>query len=219
MKKIFTLLLCLPAVIILTACGGRGGNKKADSGKINADSVADKALEEAAAMNSFSQAAAEVFIRKHGGLDPKSIEPDWKYVVDEKTMANYGDRNHGSLQYQKTGDDSLTREVYEEWVRKVYAATKAISDDRINIMGFEDAKDEVGALTEKNLDEMFEKSQKAWLYLGMYTWGYRLNGKFMRVSTQYEENKNAAEIDIAHGMNKPWSELKKDMEKALDALK
>ena len=104
-------------------------------------------------------------------------------------------------------------------MRKVYAATKAVSDDGINIMGFEDAKDQEGALKEKSLDEMFEKSKGAWLYLGMYSWSYRLKGKFMRVSTEYEEDKNAAEIDVAHGMNKSWREMEKDMEKALDMLK
>ena len=218
MKKILTLWMCLSAVVVLTACGGNANKKTAD-GKVDAEAVVDKALEEAAAKNSFSQAAAEVFIRKHGGLDPKAIEPDWKFVIDEKTMANYGDRNHGSLQYQKPEGDTLTREVYEQWVRKVYAATKAVSDDGINIMGFEDAKDQEGALKEKSLDEMFEKSKGAWLYMGMYSWSYRLKGKFMRVSTEYEEDKNAAEIDVAHGMNKSWREMEKDMEKALDMLK
>lgn len=219
MKKILTLCMCLSAVVALTACGGGNANKKTADGKVDAEAVVDKALEEAAAKNSFSQAAAEVFLRKHGGLDPKAIEPDWKFVIDEKTMANYGDRNHGSLQYQRADGDTLTREVYEQWVRKVYKATKAVSDDGINIMGFEDAKDQEGALKEKSLDEMFEKSKGAWLYLGMYSWSYRLKGKFMRVSTEYEEDKNAAEIDVAHGMNKSWSEMEKDMEKALDMLK
>lgn len=220
MKKIFALWMCLSAVVLLTACGGGNADKqKTADGKVDAGAVVDQALEEAAAKNSFSQAAAEVFIRKHGGLDPKAIEPDWKYVIDEKTMANYGDRNHGSLQYQRADGDTLTREVYEAWVRKVYAATQAISDDGINIMGFEDAKDKEGALKEKSIDEMLEKTKNAWIYLGMYSWGYRFNGKFMRVSTEYEEDKNAAEIDVAHGMNKSWEEMEKDMEKALDMLK
>lgn len=214
MTKIFTLWMCLSAVVLLTACGGRNGNKKRADGKVDTKAVVDKALEEAAAENSFSQAAAELFIKKHGGLAPKSIEPDWKFEIDEKTMANYGDRNHGSLRYQKPEGDTLTREVYEEWVRKVYAATKAVSDDGINIMGFEDAKDQEGALKEKNLDEMLGKSKDAW-----FSWSYRLDGKFMRISTQYVEDKNAAEIDVAHGMNKSWDELEKDMEKALEMLK
>lgn len=213
MKRNIFIILGMAGLIMATACGGGNANKENALNENGTESI-----EEAAAKNSFSQAAAELFIKKQGGLELEAIEPDWKYEIDEKTMANYGDSSHGSLRFQKPENDSLSRDDYEVWVRKVYMATKTISDDKRNIEGFENAKNLEEAIAERSLDEMLEKNKNAWIYLGMYSWGYRLNGKFMRVNTIYNEKKGhySVEVDIAQGLNKPLDELLKEAEEAME---
>ncbi len=218
MKKIFTALACMVTITIFTSCGGGNSGKDTDGEKTEIGEIVGEMFKEAKKVNAFSQAAAERFIKRNGGLDPKSIEPDWKYIIDEKTMANYGDNSHGSLRFQKPDGEKLLQEEYEVWVRKVYNASKAISDDGRNIKGFEETDDKDIAVSEKTLEDMLEKAKGSFMgSLGMYEWGYRYKGKFMRVRLQREENNNkyAAEIDVADAMNKSMTELMKDAEKYL----
>ena len=214
MKKKVLALMCIAAVTILTACGGGNTKKQSADGKIDVQAVAEKVFKG----ETRSKAAAEHFIKKNGGLKLSDILPDWSYTTEPEKNNFYGDESKGVVRFVKPEGEELSKEDYIEWVRKVYAATAKISDDGFNIKGFENADDAATALSEKPINEMIEQSLTGWIYLGMYDWGYRLNGRMMRIwMNRNEKNNNYwAQIDVCRAMEKNMDDLMKDAEKALE---
>ena len=186
--------------------------------KQSANDIVKEAVKEADIKNSFSEEAAEVFMQKLAGLGKKDVQPDFPYIIDEQTMANYGDNNHASFFFIKDGSD-VTKEEFNAWLKKLFNATAAVADDKHNIQGYGFGKGDV----EITFDEVLNKGM-------MKVWSYKYNGKIMDVypDTKYGKFTTkektyggeghgdiAVKIDIAVGMQKSMNEYEKDIEKAL----
>jgi len=207
--KTTKLVLISIATIMMVACGGNSSKQTTDTQEVTEDVVNASPR---------SKVAAEHFIVGHGGINIADILPDWSYTTDPEDRNFYGDESKGVIRFNKPEGEELSKEDYIAWVRKVYAATKKISDDGINIQGFEGANDKAGALAEKPLEEMLEKAEGGFIYLGMYEWGYRYKDKFMRVYLDRTEKdgKYWAQIDIVNALTKSFDETMQDAEKALE---
>lgn len=216
LKTACVMLFALMATILFTACGGKSSDKQvADAEKkIDAEAIVEEVFKGEAR----SKAAAEHYIKKSGGLNPSHLLPDWNHTTEPEQNNFYGDSGKGVMRFWKPEGEELSKEDYIAWVRKVYEATKKISDDGFNIRGFEDSSEKDEALSEKPFDEMIEKGDSGWFYLGMYNWGYRLNGKFMRIYTERSDknDKYYAQVDVCNAMHKSMDELFQDAEKALE---
>ncbi len=212
------IVLLTAAAVIAVSCGGRKSGKLTADGKIDAQAVAEKMVKEAEKLDAFSKAAAEYYMKKNGGLNPADILPDWSYTTEPEKNNFYGEDGKSIMRFVKPEGEELSQEDYIAWVRKVYAATAKISDDGFNIKGFENADDKETALSEKPVDEMIEQSLGGWIYLGMYDWGYRLDGRMMRIwlNRNEKDNKYWAQIDVCRAMEKNMDELFKDAEEALE---
>ncbi|MDO5571118.1 MAG: hypothetical protein Q4F97_06590 [Bacteroidales bacterium] len=201
----------MATVAMFTACGG--GKRKDKSN--TEDIVAEK-------VNSFSQKAAENSIKAIGGMSLASFAPEWKYEVDESTMTNYGDSNHGSILFQKHSGESLSDEEYDAWIKKVYEATKAVSDNKMNIYGYESKSKKEEAMTEWKLDEILNQTGFM-AKLGNREWGFVYKGSLKRVRIERWDNKkfddkviSGVEIDVANALQKSFDDTMKDAEKALE---
>ena len=214
MKKTNLALMCMAAVAMLTACGGGNSTKQSSDDTLDAQELAEKVANAPAR----SRIAAEYFIKNNGGLDPADLLPDWNYIIEPESNSFYGDTGIGTMCFYSPDGEELTKEAYTAWVRKLYDASKKISDDGFNIEGFEGSSDPAIALGEKSLEDMIAKGESGIIYLGMYSWGYRYNGKMMRIWTEREERngKYWAKIDVANALTKSFDETMQDAEKALE---
>lgn len=213
MKQIL-IFTCVLAALMFTACGDKNSKKQSADGKVDIQVVEEVLFKG----EKNSKAAAEHFIKKSGGLDLNDILPDWSYTTEPEKNNFYGEEAKSIIRFVKPAGEELSKEDYIDWVRKVYAATAKISDDGFNIKGFENASDAETALSEKPIDEMIDQSLGGWIYLGMYDWGYRLNGKMMRIwmNRNDKDNNYWAQIDVCRAMEKSMDELFEDAEKALE---
>ncbi len=199
------------------------GAEEYDGDKVDAQDVVEKALQEAEEVNAFSTGAADAAMKSLGGLGLDEVKPDFPYILDDETMGNYGDNSsygHASFFFIKDGGD-VTKEEYETWLKKVYDATAAVSDDGRNIQGFGFGDGDVPKSFEDVLGGGF-----------MQVWSYKYNGQFMDVypSTEYgsftvSETKTygsegggdfGVKIDITVGMQKSWDESEQDIEAAFE---
>ncbi len=200
-----------------------GDAEEYDGEKVDAQAVVEKALREAEDVDAFSTGAADAAMKELGGLGLEQVKPDFAYILDDETMGNYGDNSsygHASFFFIKDGGD-VAKEEYETWLKKVYDATAAVSDDGRNIQGFGFGDGDVPKSFEDVLGGGF-----------MQVWSYKYNGRFMDVypSTEYgsftvNETKTygsessgdiGVKIDIAVGMQKGWDEYEKDIEEAFE---
>lgn len=200
--------------IFAISCSGGSKQQSAD-----AEEVAKEMVKEAEITNSFSEAAAEASMKKLAGLGKADVQPDFPYIIDENTKANYGDNSHAQYFFIKEGSD-ITKDEYHAWLKKVFDATASVSDDKHNIQGYGFGEGDV----EITFDEVLKKGL-------MQVWSYKYKGKIMDV---YPDTKNgkfstkektygtdksgdiAVRIDIAVGMQKSMKEYEKDIEKAFD---
>jgi hypothetical protein len=218
-KQTFAAVIILAMVFMLVACGG--GSKES---KGNVADAVDKAVSDAFSGNSFSEKAAAQAL-KDRGIDEKDIEPDFEWEIDEDLMATYGDNSHGSIMFIKKGDDDMTDDEYDAWLKKVFDATAKASDDGHNIQGFSFGDGDV----EKTWDEVISSDSF------MTTWSYKYKDQIMDVYPDREQNPNkesetitepdgkwnivyhyyAVKIDIANGLQKSFDETMKDAEEAI----
>ena len=188
MKKIALLVLSLMLALSFAACGskpdseGAGGGAdqqvsprasdnsdssdspdSSDEDKIDALDIAESLLEEAAADNSFSVAAAAA-AWKQRGINVSDVEPDWEYTVNEDAMHAYGDTSsygHGVIRFTKKTEGYLSDEDYRAWVAKAFKATADIADNGFNIQGF----DWGDGIVPRTLDEVFDSFVQTWSYI------------------------------------------------------
>jgi hypothetical protein len=233
MKKIITFTLALILALSLAACGGKtNGGSGAEGGKIDANEVAEQALDDAIAKNSFSEEAGAAAIKKLGGVDEKDITPDWSWTTDDSTMMNYGDGSdygHGSLLFIKDSTDDLTEDEYLAWARKVYDATAKISETSSNIYGW-NVGDGSNPDGEISFDEAMGVGSEALVFMAV--WCYKYNGKYMWVNIEQVENPKkesevtddfkfiyhyyGVKIDISVGLQKSFDDTMQDAEDAFE---
>lgn len=223
MKKIFALLLAVMMLFGLAACGGseNTGKTDADNEKVNAEELAHDALEQAEELDSFSEAAAEHYLKAYG-ISYDELKPVWEYEVSEKG-AYADDPASGSghaVVIFKNPNGELTDEQIKAYYEQVFKVTAAASDDGYNIIGHEFVGDGEDPGDETTLEDALSGFLRGWCF--------RKNGKSMAVyvSDIYDNDKESefdrlfyyygVKFDIGVGLQKSFDDTLNDMEQALE---
>lgn len=223
MKKIFALLLAVMMLFGLAACGDseNTGKTDADNEKVNAEELAQDALEQAEELDSFSEAAAEHYLKAYG-INYDELKPVWEYEVSEKGA--YADdpasgSGHAVVVF-KNPNGELTDEQIKEYYEQVFKVTAAASDDGYNIIGHEFVGDGENPGDETTLEDALNGFLQGWCF--------RKNGKSMAVyvSDIYDNDKESelnrlfyyygVKFDIGVGLQKSFDDTLNDMEQALE---
>ena len=223
MKKIFALLLALLMLFCLAACGNSEdtGNKNTDDGKVNTEDLAQDALAQAEELDSFSEAAAEHYLKAYG-INYDELKPVWEYTVSEKG-AYADDPANGSghaVVIFKNPNGEITDEQIKAYYEQVFKVTAAASDDGYNIIGHEFVGDGEDPGDETTLEDALNGFLQGWCF--------RKNGKSMAVyvSEIYDNDKDSelnrlfyyydVKFDIGVGLQKSFDDTLNDMEQALE---
>lgn len=223
MKKIFALLLAVMMLFGLAACGGseNTGKTDADNEKVNAEELAQDALEQAEELDSFSEAAAEHYLKAYG-ISYDELKPVWEYEVSEKG-AYADDPASGSghaVVIFKNPNGEITDEQIKAYYEQVFKVTAAASDDGYNIIGHEFVGDGENPGDETTLEDALSGFLRGWCF--------RKNGKSMAVyvSEIYDNDKDSelnrlfyyygVKFDIGVGLQKSFDDTLNDMEQALE---
>ncbi len=223
MKKIFALLLAVMMLFGLAACGGseNTGKTDADNEKVNAEELAQDALEQAEELDSFSEAAAEHYLKAYG-ISYDELKPVWEYEVSEKG-AYADDPASGSghaVVIFKNPNGEITDEQIKAYYEQVFKVTAAASDDGYNIIGHEFVGDGEDPGDETTLEDALSGFLRGWCF--------RKNGKSMAVyvSEIYDNDKDSelnrlfyyygVKFDIGVGLQKSFGDTLNDMEQALE---
>lgn len=218
MKKVFLALMCMATMTMFIGCGGR--SKKADSAQ-KAEEAMEK-LVETGAFGERTKAATQAAF-KGIGLTLGQVEPDYKYI-DEDTLkiyrgVVYQGRYEGSAVFIKADKADVSREEFEDYIRKIYAVTQKTADDGKVIYGFEKRSKAEEANAEWSADDIL--AQKILGFpLDAFDWGFRLKGKYMRIAVSLlEANKKypaRLQVHFYDALQKSMDETMKDAEKALE---
>ena len=223
MKKIFALLLAVIMLFSFAACGGSEdtGKTDTDGGKVNAEDEAQDIIDKAEDFDSFSEAAAEHYLKAYG-ISYDELKPVWEYEVSEKGA--YADdpangSGHAVVIFKYT-DGELSDEQIKAYYEQVFKATAAASDDGYNIIGHEFVGDGENAGDETTLEDALSGFLQGWCF--------RKNGKIMAVyvSEIYDNDKESefdrifyyygVKFDIGVGLQKSFGETMDDMEQAFE---
>lgn len=224
MKKLLALLLAAMMLLSFAACGEKEDNDESNVNndeKIDAQDVIEKELEKAEEFESFSVDAVEYYLKKSVDIKLSDLEPDWEWKLKSDYSAYADDPStgtgHATIKFTKA-DGEVTDEEFDDWYKKVFDATAKASQDGHNIRGYEFSGDGEDALGEVTLEEALD----SWLMKG---WAFRKNDKIyvVYVSSEYDKDKDSelgklfyydsAEIDIAVGLQKSFSDTMDEAEK------
>jgi len=223
MKKIFALLLAVIMLFSFAACGGSEdtGKTDTDGGKVIEEDAAQDIIDKAEDFDSFSEAAAEHYLKAYG-ISYDELKPVWEYEVSEKGA--YADDpasgiGHAVVIFKYT-DGELSDEQIKAYYEQVFKATAAASDDGYNIIGHEFVGDGENAGDETTLEDALSGFLQGWCF--------RKNGKIMAVyvSEIYDNDKESefdrifyyygVKFDIGVGLQKSFGETVDDMEQAFE---
>ncbi len=235
MKKLFISFLCIAALTMFTGC-----NKKknvTEDGKIDAEKVAEKVMNKAFEGEKYSKEAAEYYFQEGFGLKLSDLAPT--YPLNETSKYTYaGEKNQytGNIEvlanFKIADDTPYSTADHENTVRRIYAQTKAISENGINMYGFEEKNTKEEAMSEKDLEKMIQDGKGSSfmgleLYIGTYGWAFLKDDKLYHCEVSLLENKNEKDdkgnnrkmgyaVKIYKALDKSFDDSMKDLEKALE---
>lgn len=224
MKKTVFALICV-ACVTLCACGNQGGKKaaKGDEGKVDLEKVADKMMKEAFEGEKYSKEAAEYYFLKNEGIKLSDLAPDYKLNETSK-YTYYGDERDVLANFKIQDGDTYTKEQHIENVRRIYAVTKKVADNGINVYGFEDKSDKEEAMAEKDLEKMIQDNMGTKIlgieiYVGSYGWSFLKDGVLHRCEIsllEKDDTKLGYSVKMYKGLQKSFDETLSDAEKMLE---
>lgn len=216
--------MCVAGLVFCAGCGNKGG-KKADAkdGKVDLEKVADNLVKEALEGDKYSKEAAEYYFKKNEGIKFSDLAPDYKLNETSK-YTYYGDEHDALANFKIQDGDTYTKEQHEDNVRRIYALTKKVADNGINVYGFEDKSDKAEAMAEKDLEQMIKDNAGAKIfgieiYVGSYGWSFLKDGELHRCEISLLEKddvKLGYSVKMYKGLQKSLDETMKDAEKALE---
>ena len=216
--------MCLAGLAVCAGCGNKGG-KKADSkdGKVDVEKVADKLMKEAFEGEKYSKEAAEFYFKKNEGIKLSDLAPDYKLNETSK-YTYYGDERDVLANFKIQEGDTYTKEQHEANVRRIYALTKKVADNGINVYGFEEKSNKDEAMAEKDLEQMMKDNAGTSIfgveiYIGSYGWSFLRNGDLHRCEISLLEKddvKLGYSVKMYKGLQKSLNETMEEAEKALE---
>ena len=219
MKKFALILMVVAGLALCTGCGNRGG-KKADNKdeKVDIEKVADKMLEEAFAGDKYSKEAADYYFRKNEGIRLSDLAPEYELNETSK-YTYYGDERDALANFKIQDGGTYTKEEHIENVRRIYALTKKVADNGINVYGFEDKSDKAEAMAEKDLEQMIKDNNGTEIYLGSYGWSFLKDGVLHRCEIsllEKDDTKLGYSVKMYKGLQKSLDETIEEAEKMLE---
>lgn len=216
--------MCVAGLAIVASCGNNG-NKKSENkdDKVDIEKVADKVLQDAFEGEKYSKEAAEYYFRKNEGIKLSDLAPDYKLNETSK-YTYYGDEHDVLANFKIQDGDTYTKEQHIENVRRIYAVTKKVADNGINVYGFEDKSDKAEALSEKDLEKMIQDNNGTTIlgieiYLGSYGWSFLKDGVLHRCEIsllEKDDTKLGYSVKMYKGLQKSLDETIEEAEKALE---
>ena len=196
MKKLFALLLALMMVFALTACGDNNTTDpdKDNPGTSQSGENNDGGEENNGGENNtdepYSQAAFENYLSSIN-LELDDIDPDfeWKLNGEKQVFAEDPTQLYAAALIWFTKESGeITNDEYDAYLEKLYAATKAISQDGKNIKGQNFVSDGENPLTERTLEEAKGLMEPVW--------GFRYNDRYYYVhfGRGYSDSEKESEI-------------------------
>lgn len=224
MKKTVLAIMCV-AALALCACGNQGGNKAAknDDGKVDLDKVAEKMIQQAFEGEKYSKEAAEYYFLKNEGIKLADLAPD--YPLNETSKYTYyGDERDVLANFKIQDGGSYTKEQHIENVRRIYAITKKVADNGINVYGFEEKSAREEAYAEKDLEQMIKDNMGTTIfgveiYVGNYGWSFVKDGALHRCEInllEKNDEKLGYSVKMYKGLQKSFDETLEEAEKALE---
>lgn len=222
MKRIFAALTCMAVVLLVAGCGGNSNKKAKKDGEVDLNKVAENIIKEKFEGESYSKEAADFYFQKFSGIKLKDLAPE--YALNETSQYTYFGDEHDALANFKIQDGgSYTKEDHENNVRRIYALTKKVADNGINMYGFEDTSDKEKAFTEKDLEQMIEDGKGTKIlgieiYMGDYGWTFKKDGVLRRCEInllEKNDEKLGYSVKMYKAMEKTFDEIIDDAEKAL----
>lgn len=192
MKKLLALLLAAMMIFLLVACGNSetpsgnegGGTSKTDNqGGENKDNNDD-------ADDPYSLAAFEHYLSSINlKLDDVDPEFNWKLNGDKHCFSEDPAQAYAAALIWFTKESGeITNDEYNDYLEKLYAATKVISQDGKNIKGQNFVSDGEDPLTERTLEDAKGMMEKCW--------GFRYNDRYYYVhfGQGYSDSEKESEI-------------------------
>ncbi len=225
MRRLLFIVISVACALALVSCGGKGSKKATESGdgKVDIEKVAKNLEKEAFEGEKYSKEAAEFYFKKNEGIKLSDLAPEYKLNETSK-YTYYGDEHDVLANFKIQDGDTYTKEQHIENVRRIYALTKKVADNGINVYGFEDKSNKDEAYAEKDLEKMIEdgngtKILGVEIYLGDYGWSFLKDGELHRCEIDLLE-KNDTKLGYAvkmyKGLQKSLDETMKEAEKALE---
>ena len=224
MKKFALILMCVAGLVLCAGCGNKGGKKaNGKEGKVDIEKVADKLMKEAFEGDKYSKEAAEYYFKKNEGIKLSDLAPDYKLNETSK-YTYYGDERDALANFKIQDGDTYTKEQHEANVRRIYALTKKVADNGINVFGFEEKSDKAEAMAEKDLEQMMKdnagtKIFGVEIYIGSYGWSFLKDGSLHRCEISLLEKddvKLGYSVKMYKGLQKSLNETMEEAEKALE---
>ena len=216
--------MCVAGIVLCAGCGNKGG-KKSDGkdDKVDVEKVADKMIQKAFEGEKYSKEAAEYYFLKNEGIKLSDLAPDYKLNETSK-YTYYGDERDVLANFKIQDGDSYTKEQHIENVRRIYAITKKVADNGINVYGFEDKSDKDEALSEKDLEQMIKDNNGTSIfgieiYVGSYGWSFLKDGVLHRCEIsllEKDDTKLGYSVKMYKGLQKSFDETLKEAEEAFE---
>ena len=225
MRRSLFIVISVACALALVSCGGKGSKKATESGdgKVDIEKVAKNLEKEAFEGEKYSKEAAEFYFKKNEGIKLSDLAPEYKLNETSK-YTYYGDEHDVLANFKIQDGDTYTKEQHIENVRRIYALTKKVADNGINVYGFEDKSNKDEAYAEKDLEKMIEdgngtKILGVEIYLGDYGWSFLKDGVLHRCEIdllEKNDTKLVYAVKMYKGLQKSLDETMKEAEKALE---
>ncbi|MBR5660269.1 MAG: hypothetical protein IKW99_01825 [Bacteroidales bacterium] len=225
MRRLFIPVICVVCALALVSCGGKGAKKAenaGDDGKVDIEKVAKKLEQEAFEGEKYSKEAAEFYFKKNEGIKLSDLAPEYKLNETSK-YTYYGDERDVLANFKIQDGDTYTKEQHIDNVRRIYALTKKVADNGINVYGFEEKSNKDEAYSEKDLEQMIKdnngtKIMGVEIYLGDYGWSFVKDGALHRCEIDLLEKNDVKlgySVKMYKGLQKSMDETMKEAEEML----
>ena len=166
MKKLLAILLVAVMLCSLTACGNNVTPSGSDDPGASEGGENNDGGEENTEIEPYSLAAFERYL-DFLTLKLSDVEPDfgWKLNGNKHVFAEDPTQLYaaGIIWFTKESGE-ITNDEYDAYLEKLYAATKAISQDGKNIKGQNFVSDGEDPLTERTLEDAKGMTEKCWSF-------------------------------------------------------
>ncbi len=205
MKKIFTALMCITGLLIITACGGGSGyNKSTDTGigtKVKTKATGKVPI---AVMETISVEKDNILSNREGLLQKTDtiagfilVKPQGSEIKECLTFTGEGELKNRLCSYMVwfvCGEDDISADYFDGYAQALWEKSKAVADDG---KVFETSKDQECSSV---LDAQSNYSKGSSKVGHCFRWYYNIKGVKRKVEVEPEFNRNKADDRVENGI-------------------